>query len=532
MRLRYFFLILIFFSSCNPPKKNSLFQQLNLNIPSDPSTLDPRKGGDVVSATIHFLLFDGLMRGNPDGSLSLSLAESYEISEDRKTYTFHLRNCFWSNGSPITAYDFEKSWKDILDPAFPAPNAHLFYPIKNAEAAKRGNCPLAEVGLHAINPTTFEVVLEQPTPYFLELISFCVFFPIPKESPPSEELLICSGPFTLKSWKHDYELLLEKNGRYHHKDEIQLNQIHFSMIKHEMTALEMFEKGLIDILGQPVLPLPADSVGDLLKKKMIKTRPIGATTFCAFNVDRFPFNNRNIRKAFALAINRQEIVSNITTLNEKVALEMIPSCLKKSQSTHFFEDGSIQKAQELFQKGCEELGIAPEKFPEVTYFYSNSEQHYKIAQAIQQQWLKALQVKVHLQNFDHKVFMKRLLQKEFDLAQTYWIAQYNDPMNILERFKFKDNAKNYPHWENKEYIQLLDQSMAVASEEERRKLMHKAESLFIEEMPLIPIFHWSCAYIAKPYVKSFDLAPLGNGFFEKIYIDLKEKQVAERSPRR
>ncbi|HSX12210.1 MAG TPA: peptide ABC transporter substrate-binding protein, partial [Rhabdochlamydiaceae bacterium] len=497
MQIRFFIFILILCASCNPPKKNIHFQQLNLNIPTDPSTLDPRKGGDVVSATIHFLLFDGLMRGNPDGSLSLSLAKSYEMSEDRKTYTFHLKNCFWSDGSPITAFDFEKSWKDILDPAFPAPNAHLFYPIKNAEAAKRGNCPLSEVGLYAIDPTTFKVVLEQPTPYFLELISFCVFFPVPKASPPLEERLVCSGPFTLKNWKHEYELLLEKNGYYHHKDQIQLERIHFSMIKHEVTALEMFEKGLIDILGQPVLPLPADSLGDLLKKKMIKMRPLAATTFCAFNVDRFPFNNCNIRKAFALAINRQEIVNNITTLNEKVALEMIPPCLKKNLLVHFFEDASPQKAQTFFQKGCEELGITPETFPEVTYYYSNSEQHSKIAQAIQQQWLKTLGVKVQLQNLDHKIFMKQLSQKEFYLAQTYWIAQYNDPMNILERFKFKDNAKNYPHWENEAYIQLLNQSMRVASEEERRKLMHKAEALFMEEMPLIPIFHWSCAFITK-----------------------------------
>lgn len=513
--------LLFFFASCNPPQKKTAYQQLNLNLPSDPATLDPRKGGDVVSATLHFLLFDGLMRGNPDGSLSQSLAESYEISEDRKTYTFHLRKCTWSNGDPITADDFEQSWKNILDPAFPAPNAHLFYPIKNAEAIKRGKLPLTEAGFRALNPSTFEVVLEQPTPYFLELISFCVFFPVCSSSPPSEHQLVCSGPFSLKNWRHDNDILLEKNPYYHRKDDIQLDRLHFAMVKSEMTALQMFEKGLIDILGQPVLPLPADSVADLKKRKMIKTRPLAATTFCAFNVQKFPFTNRNIRKAFALAINREEIVKNVTALNEKVALEIVPPCLKKNHLIHFFEDASIEKAQAHFKQGCEELGISPSDFPAVYYYYSNSEQHYKVAQAIQQQWLNALGVKVHLQNLDHKMLIPKLINKEFDIAQTYWIAQYNDPMNILERFKYEDNAKNYPHWENQEYIRLLDESLAVCSEEQRRKLMHKAESLFVEEMPLTPIFHWSCAYIAKPYVKSFDLAPSGNGFFEKIYIDRK-----------
>ncbi|HSX03904.1 MAG TPA: peptide ABC transporter substrate-binding protein [Rhabdochlamydiaceae bacterium] len=522
-KLIYLFLaLLLLHTSCNPHKKNSAFQQLNLNIPSDPSTLDPRKGGDVVSSTLHFLLFDGLMRGNPDGSLSLSLAESYEISEDRKTYTFYLKNSFWSNGTPITAYDFEQSWKDILDPEFPAVNAHLLYPIKNAEAAKRGKIALEEVGLHALSSNVFEVVLEQPTPYFLELISFCVFFPVCKDAPPTEGPIVGSGPFILKKWKHDYEILLEKNQNYHRKDEIRLDRLHFSMVKNETTALQMYEKGLIDILGQPVLALPLDSVAELTKKNMIKTRPLAATTFCAFNVQQFPFNNCNIRKAFALAIDRQEIVKNVTALNEKVALEMIPPCLKKNHLVHFFQDAATDQALTLFQKGCEELDISPAEFPEVSYYYSNSEQHYKIAQALQQQWQRNLHVKVNLVNLEHKILMQKLSKKDFTMAQTYWIAQYNDPMNILERFKFKENTKNYPHWENEEYIRLLNQSLVVPSEEERRKLMHKAEALFIEEMPLAPIFHWSCAFIAKPYVKSFDLAPLGNGYFEKIYIDHKK----------
>ena len=531
--LIYFFtLILILNCSCSSEKKTYSLQQLNLNIPSDPATLDPRKGGDVISSTFHFLLFDGLVRGNPDGSLTLSLAESYEISPDQKTYLFQLRDCYWSNGKPITAHDFEKSWKDVLDPAFPSLNAHLMFPIKNAEKAKRDQCALSEVGVRALDDKLLEVVLEQPVPYFLELVSFCVFFPISKEIDEAHknwenqvgEHFVCSGPFILKSWKHDNEIYLAKNESYHRKDEIQLDSIHYSMVKNEMTALQMFEKGEIDILGQPVLPLPADSLPDLIKKKLIKTRPMAATTFCAFNVNKFPFQNVHIRKAFALAINRQQIVNNITLLNEKIALEMIPPILKKKYLVHFFDDADLEQAKFLLQKGCDELGISKENFPEVTYYYSTSELHHKIAQAVQQQWLKNLGIKVKIENFDHKILMQKLYKKDFLLAQAYWIAQYNDPMNILERFKFKENTKNYPDWEDPEYIRLLNESgKASITEEMRRKLLHEAEKIFMDQMPIAPIFHWSSAFIAKPYVKSFDLALLGNGYFEKIYIDLKEK---------
>lgn len=524
--LRPLFLSLLLFSSCTSPHKSTPKQILNLNIPSDPATLDPRKGGDAISATFHFLLYDGLMRGNPDGSLSFALAESYELSCDRKTYLFHLKEAYFSNGERITAQEFEESWKAILTPSFPAPNAHLLYPIKNGEAAKRGALPLSEVGVKALDPQTLEVHLEQPTPYFLELVSFSTFFPVCKEVREAEAApLICSGPFILKSWKHDNEIVLAKNENYHRKDEVRLSEIRYFMVKNEMTAFQMFEKGEIDILGQPILPLPADSLPDLIRKNRVQTRPMAATTFCTFNVTKFPFHNINIRKAFALSINREEIVKNITLLGEKAALEMVPSVLKKNQIHHLFKDADMEKALLYFQKGCEELHLAKDHFPEIVYYYSTSELNSKIAQAIQQQWQKHLGVKIKLENLDHKILIQKLSKRDFTFAQTYWMAQYNDPMNILERFKFKENVKNYSHWENESYKQLLNASLHSKTEKERFELMQKAEELFIEEMPLAPIFHWNCSFIAKDYVKSFDLAPLGNGFFERVYIDRKENNL-------
>ena len=179
-----FFVLLL--ASCNsPPQKAD--HCLRLNIAAEPATLDPRKGGDLLSSHLHFMLFEGLTRICPNGIAEPAIAESIELSNDKKTYTFHLRSALWSDGSTITALDFENSWKDILSPEFPSQNANLLYPIKNAELAKKGESSPSTIGITALDAQTLQVTLENPVPYFLELVSFCVFSPVKSD--------LFSGPF-------------------------------------------------------------------------------------------------------------------------------------------------------------------------------------------------------------------------------------------------------------------------------------------------------------------------------------------------
>ncbi|HUD00978.1 MAG TPA: ABC transporter substrate-binding protein [Rhabdochlamydiaceae bacterium] len=170
------FILFLVFSSCTKQKEISpkRTNTLRMNVVREPSTMDPRKGSEFIGSTFHFILFEGLTRLNTDYSVSPAQARSIEISDDRKTYTFHLRGTKWSDGSPVIAADFEMAWKKILMPDFPAANAPLLYPIKNAEEAKRGLVPINEVGIRSIDDKTFVVELKNPTPYFLELVSFCV----------------------------------------------------------------------------------------------------------------------------------------------------------------------------------------------------------------------------------------------------------------------------------------------------------------------------------------------------------------------
>lgn len=525
--------LLLLCSGCQKKDPNCSKQVLNINIPSDPATLDPRKGGDLVSSMLHFLLFDGLTRLNNDGSITNSLAEKIEISDDKKEYTFHLRRAKWSDGSPIHARDIEKSWKDILAPTFPAANAHLLYPIHNAQNYKMGTVAREAVGIKTLDDYTLKVNLTSPIPYFLELISFCVFYPVNADldiKKPNWEnevgsQFICSGPFTIASWKHNDEIVLKKNPNYWKSQDIKLEMVNICMIRDEMTALQMFQKGDLDILGNPLSPLPTDAVPQLKKEGKLQLKPVGATTFCTFNVKEPPFTNAKIRKAFAYAIDRAQITQNVTQLSEIPALTVIPPVLKKGENTPFFSDADIDKARALFKEGLQELGLTRETFPKLSYDYSRSDLHHKVAQALQQQWRRVLGVQIVLEDSDHKILMQKLKAGSYSIAQMYWVAQYHDAMNIFERFKYAENVKNYPNWENEEYISLLEQSFFAPTEKDRADILQRAESIFLDEMPLAPIFHWNSAFIIQNYIKNYDLMTIGDGLWENVYIDTEAKQV-------
>jgi oligopeptide transport system substrate-binding protein len=523
-------LLLLFLSSCikeqpiSPRKPNTL----RMNVIREPSTMDPRRGSEFIGATFHNLLFEGLTRLNSDYSVSPAQAKTIEISDDRKTYTFHLRQAKWSDGSPVTAMDFEKAWKNVLTPDFPAPNAPLFYPIKNAEEAKKGLLPIDELGVFAVDDETLVVELKNPTPYFLKLVAFCAFFPVkhtldkldPSWMNQASENYLSNGPFKLHSWKKNNEIVLEKNPYYWESNTILLENIHVSMIKDENTVLQMYENDEIDFIGDAMSPIPSDAIMKYHKKGLLKTFPSAATTAVSFNVSQFPFNNKAIRKAFAYAIDRKEIVDNISQLSEEIATQIIPSCLKAQPAQSYFKDSNIKKSKYHFEKGLNQLGIAPEEFPILTYYYSFSELNHKLAQALQQQWAKNLGVKVQLQQCEHKVFLDRLVHRDYAIAQMFWFAQYHDPMSVLERFKYKSNPKNYCNWEDSTYISLLEQTSSASNDKERLRLFEAAESLILGEMPLTPIYHWRTVFMVKDHVM-YEEFPPNHGYLQLSRIGIK-----------
>ncbi len=500
---------------------------LNICFNQPPTSADPRRSGDMITSSSSFMLFDGLTNINNEGNVIPALAERYEISADRKTYTFHLRPSQWSDGTPLTAHDFEYSWKSVLAPNFPSPCSFLFYPIENAQSAKEGSVPPCEIGVKALDDYTFEVKLHKPCPYFLKLISFYTFYPVPKHIDTADtdwylrpgKDTVCNGPFKVIYWNHSNEIAFEANPKHWNSSSRHLDGITASIITDSNTALQMFEQGKFDWIGDPVSPIPIDALEELKKSDCVFSNPIAATVFMPFNTHKFPFNNVNIRKAFSLALDRSSITENIMQMGEQPATRFLPSILASAMQDELLSPTSQhENARMLFNQGCEELGITPEDFPTVRLTAPSMDHYTKIAQAVQQQIQEALPVHIDLDCKALKPVFDDLIKRHFEFGLIMLVAQYQDPMNVFERFMFEMTPKNYPGYENAEYISTIDASFDAPDEEKRNELFCKAEKILAEDMPFTPLFFYNSHSLKKPNIDGIMITAINSLHFRDVEI--------------
>ena len=521
-------LALLLATSCS--KKSSGYrpttQELRLNLHSEPPTLDPRKATDTVSVSVIKMCFEGLTRIDPKGQPIPAVAESIAISEDHRVYTFTLRKSQWSDGQPVTAYDFENTWKQILHPAFPCEFASDLYILKNAKAAKTKRCSVDEIGVKALDEKTLLVELEHPVPYFLSALSTHVFFATPMHITQRfpnwiQERYVGNGPFLLKEWRHHDAIVMMKNPQYWDKDNTKLEKVLYTIVEDETTELTMFENGELDWAGYPTSNLPTEALTMLSKKGLLERCDISGTYYYIFNVKEFPFTNTNIRKAFSLAINRQSIVNNVTQIEQTPAMGLVPPNLWTNRE-NYFQDNDVKEAKRLFALGLEELGITAEELPPITLSYNTLVGHHKIAQAIQEQWHQAFGVRVRLENKEWKVFLDELQHHKFQVARMGGLANINDPSTFLDFFRYLSSSNNHSQWNNPHYSELLDKADQTIDPSERMSFLKQAEKVLMDEMPIAPIYFYTGVYVKKPYVKGVYLSDLNDFDLKGAYVEIDE----------
>jgi len=519
------FCLLYSCSSSNLPSseigKNS---SLRINLVDDPSTLDPRKSRSLSDRTIMNMLYEGLTRINREEKVEPALAQVIEVSSDLTTYTFYLRNAEWTNGEAVKASDFAYAWKKVLDPKFPSDNAFQLYPIKNAKGIKQGTLPSDSLGVEIIDDQTLKVYLEQPTPYFLELTAFPAFFPVcasaDKQNPywaEKEATIVSCGPFRLQKWKHNDELQVVKNETYWDAVSVKLAKIAMCMVQAE-TELKMYEKKELDWIGSPLSIIPLDSLQSFKKEQNIKTKPMLGTYFFRVNTAKSFLSNINVRKALAIAVDRKAIVEHVLQGEQLPATGLVPISMG-IQKGPYFQDHDVEEAKRLFQKGLAESNLGPSEVPCLTLIFPSNEKNYLVAQVVQEQWREALGIHVKIEAVESKVYFDRLVKHDYDMATGSWVADFNDPINFLEVFKFKSASTNNTSWENAEYTKLLDESSALSDPEERRSVLSQSEDLLIKEMPVIPVFYYNMLFASQAHVKEMVLSSMGNLDFKWAHLE-------------
>ncbi len=497
-------------------------QKIRVNINTEPFSLNPGLANDTTSGGVLLQTFEGLTRIGKDGEPENAMAEEIEKSEDLKKYTFTIRDATWSNGDKVTAQDFEYAWKWALDPKNEAQYAYQLYYLKNGESANMGKASVDEVGVKAVDEKTLEVTLENPTPYFLELTAFYTYFPvnskIAKENPnwytDAGDNYTSNGPFVMTTWEHNDKIILEKNADYWDNETVNLNQIEMIMVNDPNTELSMFDNGELDWAGSPMGTLPTEAIPSLKKEDRLNIEPIAGTYWYKFNTEKKPFNNVNIRKAFAYSINRDAIVNNITKGGEIPGMAAVPPTMIKENEKGYFEDNNVDEAKKLLEKGLKEEGYGSvTDLPPITLSYNTSESHAKIAQAIQDMWKKNLGVDVKLSNAEWKVYIDKLHNGNYQIGRMGWLGDYNDPVNFLELYKEK-GGNNDTRWHNEEFASLLEQSATETDEKARMKLLKQAEEILMDDMPIAPIYFYTNTWVQNENLQDVVLSGLGDAQFK------------------
>lgn len=503
-------------------------QVLKIALPTDISTFHlafNTSSSIINSSNVIPLLFEGLMRRGKDDTPQKALVEEVTISEDGKEYVFSLKKSFWSDGEPVTAYDFEYAWKRSIDPESKVLilSPYYYYPIKNAKLCIEGKVPIERVGVQAINEKTLIVHLEYPSPYFLEIVSSPMYLPAPKHVAEKDKNwiqkvnFVCNGPFTLTSRKHGSEIILSNNENYWDKNHVYLDQIKFFIVGDTRTVLNLFIKKELDWIGSPFQTISYD-----LSLGLMDEWVDDATISCILiNVDKYPLTNKKLRQALFYAIDREEITDNVFHSSATPTISPLPLPLSL-QNTSLPKPHAIY-AKQLFLEALEELELFPKDFPEITLSYvAEIEIASRIAQAVQDQWRQVLGIQtITLLPREYVTHYACLTKRDFDLGLTNWTTFVFDPIFILNDFKDKTLLMNKTNWEHPRYKTVLDLSDHTLDQKKRLSLLQEAEELLIDEVPLIPICSLKKRFAKNPKLEGEVLSNLQFVDFKSAYF--KEK---------
>lgn len=484
-------------------------------------TPDPALATDQVSMRISESLFEGLCRNNYKGEATPGMAERWDVSEDKKRYVFHLRpGIVWSNGDPVTAHDFVRSWERALRPSTASDYAPQLYPLVKAKAYNEGTLKdFTQVGVKALDDRTLETTLETPIPYWIDL---CAFLTLSAVHLPTIEQhgdswikpgkLVGNGPYLFESWLIDDRIRLRKNPRYWDAANVRMETVDVMPISEANTALNYFLTGQADLMMDKGM-VPTSLVPKLKQQPWFHTGPFLGTWFIRANVTKAPFTDVRVRLAFSYAVDRKRIVEKITQLGEREAFSLTPP----GAGLDFQPPPGVTfdpvKAKALLAEAGFPGGRG---FPRVSYLYLPLPIERNIAVELQAMWRDVLGVTVSPEKKEQKIWLSSMRELSYDLCRSSWVGDYNDPNTFIEMFT-TGNGNNRTGWSSKRYDELVAAAAAEPAVAKRHAIFQEAETLLVStEAPIFPIYHYVGVQFRREGLKGVEANLIDNHPFRAM----------------
>jgi oligopeptide transport system substrate-binding protein len=515
-------------AGCSPQSTESAGRILHLGIGTEVQDLDPQVVTGVPENKVINALFEGLVNEGPGATeVAPGVAERWTHSEDGLIWTFHLRaDARWSNGDPVTAGDFVRSYQRLLTPSLAAEYAYKFYHVVGAEAYHRGELTdFSQVGFQAPDELTLRITLRHRTPFLLEALKHYAWFPV--HLPTVEKFgglerkgsrwtrvgnLVGNGPFILREWRPNQKIVVTRSPTYWDHATVRLDGIHFYPIESIETEERMFRTGQLHKTNE--LPIAKIDTYRRQFPEAYREDPYQGVYFYRFNTTRPPLNDVRVRRALALAIDRELLTAQVARGGQTPAYNYTPASPRFASGVRL--TGDIAEARRLLAAAGYPGGRG---FPGIELLYNTSENHRAIAEAIQQMWRRHLGVEIGLRNKEWKVYLDAQDQLDFDIARAGWIADYPDPHTFLDMW-VTGGGNNDTGWSHPEYDRLLRAAMETRNDADRHAIYQQLEEILMTELPVMPIYFYTRVYALSPRVRHWVANPLDNRAWK--YIDLAD----------
>jgi oligopeptide transport system substrate-binding protein len=522
---KYFFgvMVLLLLATCGPGQAAERI--VHRGSIGDPATLDPHKFVDPWESTVVMDLFIGLTSLTRDAKVVPGLAAGWDLSEDGREYTFHLRpDLEWSDGEPLDASDFVFSFRRILDPATASPFAYRLAIIANAVKVISGELAPDQLGVSAPDAATVVIRLEEPAPWFPEIL---IHRGLPAPRHAIEKFgdawirpgrMVSNGAFKLSEWVPNSHVRLDRNPGFHDAENVRLDAIYHHPATDLATALRQFRAGELDV----IVTFPADQL-DWVRENLpdsLRLVPGLGMHHYVVNTTRPPFDDVRVRLALAAAIDRNILTEKVLGAGEVAAVGLVPPGVTNypERASAEFAAWSRPERIEYARTQLAAAGFSAASPLEVRLSYDTSDLNRRVAVAVAAMW-KQIGVRVQLENMEAKVLIANVRNGDFDVSRYLWLAETSDPLSFLERLHSQAGPLNQSGYSDAAFDELLDDARATVDTLERAALLKTAEARALSAMPVIPLHYHAGRRLVAPHVKGWGDNARGISLARDLWID-------------